>query len=124
MNNKLQCAFNVVVKYGFCGDCRWKLDSKQCHECDCYENGVKRIREALEIASEVAETEQAPIIDAVPVVRCRECKHFRHYGKTSLLINGKNIKAGWCQRRISYDEEYRMTADDFCSYGERKGGAE
>ena len=66
----------------------------------------------------------APTVDAVPVVRCRECKHFRHYGKTSLFINGKNIKAGWCQRRISYDEEYRMTADDFCSYGERKGGAD
>ena len=66
----------------------------------------------------------APTVDAVPVVRCRECKHFRHYGKTSLFINGKNIKAGWCQRRIRYDEEYRMTADDFCSYGERKDGDE
>lgn len=66
----------------------------------------------------------APTVDAVPVVRCRECKHFRHYGKTSLFINGKNIKAGWCQRRISYDEEYRMTVDDFCSYGERKEGAD
>lgn len=44
--------------------------------------------------------------------------------KTSLFINGKNIKAGWCQRRISYYEEYRMTADDFCSYGERKEGAD
>ena len=64
----------------------------------------------------------APTVDAVPVVRCRECKHFWHYGKTSLFINGKNIKAGWCQRRIRYDEEYRMTADDFCSYGERKDG--
>ena len=63
-----------------------------------------------------------PTVDAVPVVRCRECKHFWHYGKTSLFINGKNIKAGWCQRRIRYDEEYRMTADDFCSYGERKDG--
>ena len=66
----------------------------------------------------------APTVDAVPVVRCRECKHFWHYGKTSLFINGKNIKAGWCQRRIRYDEEYRMTADDFCSYGERKDGDE
>ena len=68
--------------------------------------------------------DKMPTIDAVPVVRCQECKHFRHYGKTSLFINGKNIKAGWCQRRISYDEEYRMTADDFCSYGERKEGAD
>ena len=58
----------------------------------------------------------------VPVVRCKDCKHFWHYGKTSLFINGKNIKAGWCQRRIRYDEECRMTADDFCSYGERKDG--
>ena len=65
-----------------------------------------------------------PTIDAVPVVRCQECKHFGHYGKTSLFINGKNIKAGWCQRRICYDEEYRMTAGDFCSYGERKEGAD
>ena len=72
----------------------------------------------------VAEIEQASTIDAVPVVRCWECKHFRHYGKTSLFINGKNIKAGWCQRRVNYDEEYRMTEDDFCSYGERKEGAE
>ena len=60
--------------------------------------------------------------DFLPVVRCKDCKHFRHYGKTSLFINGKNIKAGWCQRRIRYDEECRMTADDFCSYGERKEG--
>ena len=72
----------------------------------------------------LAEIEAAQTVDAVPVVRCRECKHFRHYGKTSLFINGKNIKAGWCQRRIRYDEEYRMTADDFCSYGERKDGDE
>lgn len=51
MEAKLQCAFNTVVKYGFCGTCRWEFDSKQCHAYDCYENGVKRIREALEIAS-------------------------------------------------------------------------
>ena len=51
MNNKLQSAFNMVVKYGFCGKCRWELDSEQCHFCDCYQNGVKRIREALETAS-------------------------------------------------------------------------
>ena len=89
----------------------------------------KELRDALYEADAVTMQgvkiiNQFPAVNAVPVVRCRECKHFWHYGKTSLFINGKNIKAGWCQRRISYDEEYRMTADDFCSYGERKEGAE
>ena len=42
-----QIAFNIVVKYGFCGDCRWTLDDKRCHECDCYQNGVKIIREVM-----------------------------------------------------------------------------
>lgn len=58
--------------------------------------------------------------DFVPVVRCKKCKHYRYYGKTSLLINGKNVKAGWCKRRIRYDEECRMLPDDFCSYGEAR----
>lgn len=42
-----QTAFNIVVKYGFCNECRWTLDDKHCHECDCYQNGVKIIREAM-----------------------------------------------------------------------------
>lgn len=57
---------------------------------------------------------------AVPVVRCKDCKHFKHYEKTSLLIDGEHIKAGWCYRRVRYNEEYRMPPDGFCSYGERK----
>jgi hypothetical protein len=61
-----------------------------------------------------------PTADAVEVVRCRDCKHYQHYGRTSLLIDGKNIKCGWCQRRIRYDEEYRMLPDDFCSCGESR----
>ena len=61
-----------------------------------------------------------PTVDAVEVVRCKDCKYYRHYGRTSLLVAGKNSKAGWCQRRTRYDEEYRMLPDDFCSYGERR----
>ena len=64
-----------------------------------------------------------PTVDAVQVVRCKDCKHFKDYGKTSLRIDGKNIKAGWCHRRARYDEEYRMPPDGFCSYGERKEDA-
>ena len=68
--------------------------------------------------------EKAPTVDAVVVTRCKDCKHFKNYGKTSLLIDGKNIKAGWCHRRVRYDEEYRMPPDGFCSYGERKDGGD
>lgn len=56
MNSKLQQAFNVVVKYGFCGDCRWNFESSNCVKHDCYENCVSVIQDALDS------------IDAVPVV--------------------------------------------------------
>ncbi len=55
-----------------------------------------------------------PTIDAVPVVRCRECKHF-------------NLQTHECENEsVSTDHEggasYSLNFydDDFCSYGERK----
>lgn len=94
---------------------------------------IKRT-EALEITTRTcgdyaaawSEIRKLPAADVAPVVRCKDCKHFKNYGKTSLLMDGKNIKAGWCHRRARYDEEYRMPPDGFCSYGEPKmdGGAD
>lgn len=48
-----------------------------------------------------------PTVDAVPVVRCRDC---RSYNKP---------KTGWCE--VHLDSEH---PDDYCSYGKRKDGAE
>ena len=54
----------------------------------------------------------APTIDAVPVVRCRECKH-RKYNDIFRIL--------WCNLD-PYTK--RVKPDDFCSYGERKEGAD
>ena len=51
-------------------------------------------------------------VDAVPVIRCRECKYrFENNGHSK---NGCPI----------IDANIWMDDDDFCSYGERKEGAE
>lgn len=47
--NELERAFNIVIRYGFCGDCRWFCDSEECHRYDCYRNGVKPIKEAIDM---------------------------------------------------------------------------
>ena len=64
--------------------------------------------------------QDAPAVDAVPVVRCKDCKHFKYYKRTGLCVDGKTVHAGWCIRRTRYDEDIRMLPDNFCSYGERK----
>ena len=40
-------AFDVAIRYGFCGDCRWKLESELCIIHDCYQR-VKFVKEAVE----------------------------------------------------------------------------
>ena len=59
------------------------------------------------------EIDVAPPVDAVPVVRCRECKH---RGTDACIFHIKGEPA---------DEELLLKLDnDFCSYGERKGCAD
>ena len=54
---------------------------------------------------------EMPTVDAVEVVRCRDCKH---RGTDDCIFHIKGEPA---------DEELlRKLDNDFCSYGERKGG--
>lgn len=64
------------------------------------ENGNEHFINGIETVLEYAE--QLPTVDAVPVVRCRDCRKFKTYGC-------RMVASGY---------------DDFCSYGERKDGAE
>ncbi len=55
-----------------------------------------------------------PTIDAVPVVRCKDCKHYRE-GK---VLSPQNF----CFRLKDRNGEaigYNFAEDDFCSYGKR-----
>lgn len=54
--------------------------------------------------------DNVPTVDAVPVVRCRDCKHYEIH-KPKVLEN--------CERNGYI---IPMKPDDFCSYGERKDG--
>ena len=78
-------------------------------DADALENGFG-ISDADIIAKEIIR--DAPTVDAVPVVRCLECKY--RFGNNGHSKNGCPI----------IDANIWMDDDDFCSYGERKEGAE
>lgn len=60
---------------------------------------------------------QAEEVDAVPVVRCKDCKHFDYINRFNPKT-GKIRKLRVCKR--IYGAFVGMSKDDFCSCGERK----
>ena len=58
--------------------------------------------------------DNAPTIDAVPVVRCRECKHYDTADFDGDILCGCTLHSAMLD----------ITPDSFCSYGERKEGAD
>ena len=55
-----------------------------------------------------------PAVDAVEVVRCRDCKHYKPQKKSAHWEN----RANYCNRVVTI----KVQPYDFCSYGERKDG--
>lgn len=73
--------------------------------------GIETYNDKLTIVEQINE---APTVDAVPVVRCRDCKRcFKHTTK-------RNRQQMWICMRNEFDVCVRP--DDFCSYGERNEG--
>ena len=60
----------------------------------------------------------APTVDAVPVVRCRDCQHWKPTGSKAGNSFSDMEYIGGCEFT-----KYCRRESDFCSYGERKEGA-
>lgn len=92
------------------------IDAKAFRNELCNERNYTGRSEEFMIAIDVAIADlvDAPTVDAVEVVRCRDCKRcFKHTTK-------RNRQHMWiCMR--NYTDVY-VRPDDFCSYGERKDG--
>ena len=58
-----------------------------------------------------------PTVDAVPVVRCKDCKHLR-------VWNRKDIYAFCPKTNIAFLPFEQDTRTFFCGFGERKDGGD
>jgi hypothetical protein len=56
--------------------------------------------------------DNAPAVDVVPVVRCKDCKHAEWWGNFEY-----NIGQYFCE---FMDANVELKGDDFCSRGERR----
>ena len=71
----------------------------------------------------LAEIEAAQTVDAVPVVRCRECKHHRDKNEQEHQYLVEDILI--CTSQDATEDCWNAVwPDHFCSYGERKKGAD
>ena len=74
---------------------------------DCFNSGTLYVLERIDAA---------PTVDAVEVVRCKDCKHYKPQKKSA----HREPRANYCNRIVTI----KTHPYDFCSYGERKEGAD
>ena len=60
----------------------------------------------------VSDIMNASPVDAVPVVRCKDCKHYMPQKKSAHWEN----RANYCNRFV----RIKVQPNDFCSYGDQK----
>ena len=84
---------------------------RQYKNCHGYSGNKKAIyREAILAVKSVLHS--AKPIDAVPAVRCKDCKYWQ------------DNNDGYPHEECRWGHGETPDANDFCSYGERKGGAD
>lgn len=65
--------------------------------------------------------EKAPIVNAVPVVRCKDCKHYIDAHADGSMYCMRPIRAeDYYETGYIYPLEVPVTDHCFCSYGERR----
>lgn len=67
------------------------------------------------LASSIESIKNVPAADVAPVVRCKDCKHFREYITVGTVCTKYVKSLGGREVGLRATEK-----DDFCSYGERK----
>lgn len=67
----------------------------------------------------MGDVDHMPTIDAVPVVRCKDCKHSRGLNEKERLCVCDNALI--CKNSEAHVDGWNpMWPDDFCSYGEKR----
>ena len=96
-------------------DVREKASSKKrLIDVDAFLEKMKRTSRYFDVVFDV---EEMPTVDAVEVVRCRECKH--HYWEQE-PCHGKSVH--YC--KLQHMRGVEVFKEFFCYYGERKGGVD
>lgn len=83
-------------------------------ECLIDERTAERFATFCALADAV---EESPTVDAVPVVRCKDCKHCRELNRKDRIEEAYADGVLWCTNQSD-----GVWPDDYCSYGERRGG--
>ena len=83
-------------------------NEKRLIDADVFLEKMKRTSRYFDVVFDV---EEMPTVDAVEVVRCRDCIHYFSGACLKIYSDGDVSQYAWQERN----------EDDFCSYGIQKG---
>ena len=93
-------------------------DALREEHCEGCANSVQDGCKTDPVCGSLLWVHDAPTIDAVSVVRCKDCVH----AKNNYLVNGLCLceKPIYCMGKGEITRNELMAEDDFCSYGEKR----